>query len=149
MNDYRVNKIETAVTLFLSDGVVHEGLLFLSPVSLTHSGPQRLIELFLEPEAFCPFKEKNDRFCLINKNAVAYARYYPAQDEEEIFGDQIKVRLNFYGGEILEGIIVVSMPADKGRIQDYINSTSGFFCLYTEAAHYVVNGDLIREITPL
>jgi len=148
MNDYRVNKIETPVTLFLSDGVVHEGILFLSPVSLTHSGPQRLIELFLEPDAFCPFKEKNGRFCLINKSAVSHARYYPEQDEEELFGEQIRVRLNFYGSEVLEGSLIISMPADKGRIQDYINSTPGFFCLYTDDARYVVNGDLIREITP-
>lgn len=147
MSDYRVNKIEAPVTLFLADGVVHEGILFLSPVSPTHSGPQRLLELFLEPEPFCPFKEKKGRFCLINKNAITHARY-PARHEEDVFGDQIKVRLNFYGGEILEGIIIVAMPADKARIQDYINSTPGFFCLYTEDAHYVVNSDLIREITP-
>ncbi len=147
MNDYRVEKLELPVLLFLADGVVHDGIMFLSPFSPSHSGSQRLVELFREPDTFCPFKGKDGRFYLINKSSVTHARY-PVQDEEATYGDQIKVRLTFYGGELLEGTIIIAMPAGKGRIQDYINSTPGFFCLHTEEAHYIVNGDLIREISP-
>ena len=147
MNQYRVDKLEIPVMLFLADGVVHDGIMFLSPFSPSHSGPQRLVELFREHETFCPFKDKKGRFCLINKSSVTHARY-PIQNEEEAYGDRIKVRVTFYGGELLEGTIVIAMPAGKGRIQDYINSTAGFFRLHTEDAHYIVNGDLIREISP-
>jgi hypothetical protein len=147
MNDYRVNKLEISVTIFLADGVVHEGILFLSPFSPSHSGPQRVIEMFREADIFFPFKDKNGRFALINKSSITHVRY-PLQDEEETYGDRNRVRLTFYGGELLEGEIVIAMPAGKGRIQDYLNSTPGFFCLYTSDAHYIVNGDLIREIAP-
>jgi len=147
MNEYRVDKLEIPVMLFLADGVVHDGIMFLSPFSPSHSGPQRLVELFRDEDTFCPFKEKSGRFCLINKNSVTHARY-PVQAEEEAYGDRIDVRVIFYGGEILEGTIIVAMPEGKGRIQDYINSTPGFFRLHTEDAHYIVNGDLIREISP-
>ncbi len=147
MSDYRVEKLELQVTLFLADGVVHEGIMFLSPFSPSHSGSQRLVELFRESDTFCPFKDKDGRFYLVNKSSVTHARY-PVQDEAETYGDRIKVRLTFYGGEHLEGTIIIAMPAGKGRLQDYINSTPGFFCLLTEDAHYIVNGELIREISP-
>jgi hypothetical protein len=147
MNDYRVEKLELQVMLFLADGVVHDGIMFLSPFSPSHSGSQRLVELFRESDTFFAFKDKTGRFCLINKSSVTHTRY-PVQDEEKTYGDRIKVRLTFYGGELLEGTIIVAMPAGKGRLQDYINSTPGFFCLLTEDAHYIVNGDLIREISP-
>ncbi len=147
MNDYRVEKLELPVMLFLADGVVHDGVMFLSPFSPSHSGSQRLVELFREADTFCPFKDKDGRFSLVNKSSVTHARY-PVQDEEETYGDRIKVRLTFYGGELLEGTIIIAMPAGKGRLQDYVNSTPGFFCLLTEDAHYIVNDDLIREISP-
>ena len=56
--------------------------------------------------------------------------------------------MTFYGGELLEGSLTIAMPAGKGRLQDYINSTPGFFCMKTDNAHYVVNGNLIREMSP-
>ncbi|WP_432823809.1 hypothetical protein [Trichloromonas sp.] len=147
MNDYRVDKLEIPVMLFLADGVVHDGIMFLSPFSPSHSGSQRLVDLFRETDTFCPFKTRDGRFCLVNKSSVTHARY-PVQNEEETYGDRIKVRLTFYGGELLEGTIIIAMPPGKGRLQDYINSTPGFFCLLTEESHYIVNGDLIREISP-
>ncbi len=147
MNDYRVEKIELPVTLFLADGVVHEGILFLSPFSPSHSGQQRLVEMFYEPDVFFPFRDKSGRFALVNKSAITHVRY-PLQEEEREFGKWSRVRLTFYGGDLLEGDIVIAMPADKGRLQDYVNSTPGFFCLYSHDAHYIVNGDLIREIAP-
>lgn len=145
MSDYRVDKVELPVMLFLADGVVHDGVMFLSPFSPFHSGCQRLIELFREVDTFCPFRGKDGRFRLINKSSVTHARY-PVQAEEEIYGDRVKVQLTFYGGELLEGSLNISMPAGKGRLQDYINSTPGFFCMHSDDAHYVVNGDLIREL---
>jgi hypothetical protein len=147
MNDYRVEKLEVPVTLFLADGVVHEGILFLSPFSPSHSGPQRMVEMFRETDVFFPFKDKSGRFALVNKSSITHVRY-PTQDEDTEFGDRNRVRLTFYGGELLEGEITIAMPAGKSRLQDYVNSTPGFFCLYSHDAHYIVNGDLIREISP-
>jgi hypothetical protein len=145
MSDYRVDKIELQVMLFLADGVVHDGVMFLVPFSPFHSDPQKLVELFRESDTFFPFRHKDGRFLLINKSSVTHARY-PIQKEEELYGDRVKVQLTFHGGELLEGSLTIAMPAGKGRLQDFINSTPGFFCLETDDADYVVNGALIREL---
>lgn len=34
-------------------------------------------------------------------------------------------------------------------MQDYVNSSPGFFALETAEAHNLVNGTLIREIAPI
>ncbi|MEJ2200307.1 MAG: hypothetical protein P8X63_04735 [Desulfuromonadaceae bacterium] len=145
MNEYKVDKVELPVMLFLADGVVHEGVMFLSPFSPIHSGPQRLVDLLQEPFAFFPFRGKNGQFRLINKNAISHARY-PVQEEVDQIGNEVKIRLTFFGGEILDGSIYIAMPAGKGRAQDYLNSIPGFFCMQSEDAHYVVNDKLIQEL---
>ncbi len=147
MSDYRVDKQELPVMIFLSDGMVHEGVMFLSPFSPSHSGEQTLLELFRDADAFLPFRDKADQFMLVNKNAVTHVRY-PVQEGPAPIGVSKQVRLTFFGGENLEGTLSILMPEGKNRTQDFINSSPGFFNLDAGEAHYVVNGHLIREIIP-
>lgn len=149
MNQYRVDKREQPATLFLSDGVVQEGVLFLSPFSHSHSGEQNLLELLRDREVFIPFRDHGGSFVLINKEAITHLRYQPISDFEPPFGDRVKVRITFFGGELLQGSIALDMPAGQSRLQDYLNASPGFFPLESGQSHYIVNGALIRDIAPL
>jgi len=144
MSLYRVDKREQPVVLFLADGVVREGTVFLSPFSQLRSGPQTLLDLFHEKEPFMPFRGNDGRFTLLNKSAVTHLRYH--DDAEEHLGERLNVRLTFYGGENLEGTLTIAMPEGMSRLQDYVNSSPGFFPVETPDARYLINGALIREI---
>lgn len=149
MNQYRVDKREQPATLFLADGVVQEGVLFLSPFSQSHSGEQSLLELLRDREVFIPFRRHDGGFCLINKDSITHLRYNPISEFIPPFGDRVMVRITFFGGELLQGSIALDMPEGQNRLQDYLNAAPGFFPLDSGDAHYIVNGALIRDITPL
>jgi len=146
MSLYRVDKREQPVVLFLADGVVREGAVFLSPFSQLRAGPQTLLDLFREKEPFMPFRGDDGSFTLLNKNAVTHVRYHGGG--EECLGERLGVRLTFYGGENLQGTLVIAMPEGLNRLQDYVNSAPGFFPVETADARYLVNGALLREIAP-
>lgn len=149
MNEYRVDKQELPVVLFLSDGAIHEGVVFLSPFSSIYSGPQTILELFREEEAFLPFRDKGGQFILINKSALTHVRYPRGTEADQTIGDKLNVRITFFGGELLEGILTIAMPAGQNRLMDYINASPGFFILEGEEFCYLANGALVREISPV
>ncbi len=149
MSLYRVDKREQPVTLFHSDGVVQEGVLFLSPYAQTHLGEQSLLEMLREREVFIPFRHQGGGFALVNKDSLTHVRFQPLGELEPPFGEQVNVRITFFGGELLQGSIALDMPEGQNRLQDYLNAAPGFFPLEAGDAHYIVNGALIRDIAPL
>ena len=148
MSLYRVDKRELPVALFLSDGIVHEGVVFLNTLSHAHSGPQTLLEMLREKELFFPFRTNDGAFTLINKSAITHARFNENDAEELAFGEELAVRIVFFGGELLQGTIRLAMPEGQNRLQDYVNAAPGFVPLEAGENRYVVNGALIREINP-
>lgn len=148
MSLYRVDKREQPVSLFLSDQIVHEGVVFLSPFASTHVGEETLLDLLRERDQFFPFRHRDGRFILVNKNAVTHVRH-PGGEDEAGMGEPIRVRITFFGGGTLEGTIVLDMPEEKNRLLDYVNASPGFFALEGGDGHYIANGALVREISPL
>lgn len=148
MSDFRLDKHPLSVTLFLADGVVREGVVFLSPDAERHSGPQTLLELLREREPFFPFRDATGRFALVNKAAVTHVRYVAVGREELVVGIEQEVHIVFFGGELLQGTIRLAMPAGQARLQDYVNAAPGFFPLSVGTQRYIVNGALLREIRP-
>lgn len=62
MSEYQVEKQKVAITIFLIDGQTREGVIFLSPFSSFHSGPQTLHDLMSEEEPFVPFVGNDGNF---------------------------------------------------------------------------------------
>ena len=148
MSIYHVDKLECAVTLFLGDGLIREGVVFLSPLSPTHAGPQTPLELFKEPGLFLPLRKADGSFSLINKNILSHLRYDPAPDTPPTFGHRLAVRMVFLGGEVLQGTLSLEAPEGKNRLQDFLNAQKTFFLLDCGPAHYLINPAMICEIAP-
>jgi hypothetical protein len=149
MSEYRLEKIEKDVVLFLVDGVVLEGVVFLSTYAYGHSGRQTLLELLLEMERFLPFRDRTGQVRLINREAISHARYERETDEEAVpLGDQVSVRLVFFGGEVLEGAVTLDTPEEKSRIKDYLNIAPVFFSLESGSSHYIANARHIHQVIP-
>lgn len=148
MSIYHVDKIECPINLFLCDGMVREGVIFLSPFSATHPGAQTPLEVFNDPEPFFAFRKADGSFSMVNKSAVSHLRFTPASDAEPMLGHPLEVRMVFLGGEVLQGTLTLETPEGKGRLQDFLNRRRGFFPLACGAAHYLVNPLLLCEIAP-
>ncbi|GAB6083448.1 hypothetical protein JCM30471_23620 [Desulfuromonas carbonis] len=148
MNIYQVEKLECPVTLFLCDGHVREGVIFLSPCSASHSGPETPLELFNDDAPFFAFRKADDSFSLVNKATICHLRFPPDPDAPPTFGHRLQVRMVFLGGEVLKGTLTLEAPEGKGRLQDFLNTHHGFFLLDSGPAHYLVNPLLICEIAP-
>jgi hypothetical protein len=150
MSIYRVDKSEQPVVLFQADGTVMKGVVFLSACAYSHIGQQTLADLLREKGDFFPFRSEAGNFCVTNKTTITHIRYEQAAGEKEFLplGNPVEVQVNFAGGEQLHGTVIVEMPEGRNRLFDFVNSTSGFFPLHCGDAHYLVNVDLIRDLSP-
>ncbi len=147
MSEYQVEKKKAEVTIYLVDGQVRQGVLFLSPFSSTRSGAQTLTELLHEPEPFVPFLREDNAFMLLNKKQISHVRHQPGEDEQPGFGEAIDVSITFVNGKVLDGRTVLETPEGKGRLLDFMNSHPGYFPLDCGAGeHYLVNPRVIVEI---
>lgn len=150
MSEYRLEKIEKDVVLFLQDGVFLQGVVFLSPYAYGHSGNQTLLELLLEMERFLPFRDLAGQVRLVNREAVSHVRHEPGGEEDSLLlGERAAVRLIFFGGETLEGAVTLEMPEEKNRLKDYLNLAPACFTLISGTSHYIVNARHVQQVIPL
>lgn len=149
MSEYRVEKKEQSVVIYIFDQVVREGVVFLSPNPYASAGSQGVLDLLRERTRFLPFRDLQGNLTLINKEVITHLRYQREAEPQEIpFGEQVRVRIIFFGGEVLEGTITLDMPEGRNRLLDYINASPGFFAICGEDACFVANGSMVREISP-
>jgi len=147
MSEYQVEKQQAEVTLYLVDGQVREGVLFLSTFSPTRNGAQTLIELLHESEPFVPFLRNDKAFLLLNKKQISHVRYQPGENDAPVLGDPAEVTITFVNGKQLSGTTVLETPEGKGRMQDFLNGKPGYFSLQcSEDEHYLVNPRVIVEV---
>ena len=148
MSEYQVEKQQTAVTIYLVDGQVREGSLFLSPFSSTRSGSQTLLELLHEPAPFVPFLRNDDLFLLLNKEQISHVRYQPGENDVSPIGSFLDVAIIFVNGKELAGTTVLETPEGKGRLLDFLNAGPGYFSLDCgNDEYYLVNPRVIVEIS--
>lgn len=150
MSIYRVEKSELPVVIFQADGSVMKGVVFLSATAYSHMGQQTLLDLMKEPGDFFPFRSEEGAFCVTNKKTITHIRFDPPEEDPEqmSLGDKEDVDIKFVGGEQLSGTIIIEMPEGKSRLFDFLNAMEGFFLLQTQEAHYMVNVDQIRDVSP-
>jgi hypothetical protein len=146
---YQVEKLKAAVTLYLVDGQERTGVMFLSPCSMHQSGAQTLAEVLREPDPFVPFVSDESGFLLINKAQISHLRYEPVATDMPTFGTPIEVTVTFTNSRQLSGVVLLEVPEGKARLQDFMNSNSAYFSLDCGDAFYLVNPAVIIEIAPI
>ncbi len=148
MNDFKVTKQPTPVTLFLMDGIVLEGTIFLAEYAASHMGSQTELDLFLEEGAFLPLTDNGGTFHLVNRSHISHARLGASEPRKEsaVTVQTYAVCLTFVGGDCLSGVIHSSYPAGQERLQDLLNHTDRFFELYTDTHTYLVSRRHIRQV---
>ena len=143
--DLRVEKRPERVSLFMADGVVFEGTVFLAQYAMHHSGEQRVLDLLLEDDRFLPMKASDGTFQLMRKGMISHIRCDVVLEEGLEYTER-QVRISFLGNEELPGTVKIDMPAHSARLTDYINSGNEFFPLFSGEHSYLVNRSLIRNL---
>jgi len=146
--DLRVEKRQEQVGLFMADGSIFEGTVFLAQYAMHRSGEQRVLDLLLEAERFLPMKASDGTFHLICKGMISHVRC-SVHLEEGLEYTERRVRISFLGNEMLQGTIKMDLPAHSARLTDYINSGNEFFPLFSDEHSYLVNRSLIRDVVLL
>ena len=144
-NDLRVEKREEKVSLFLADGVVFEGIVFLAHFAMHHTGEQTVRDLLLESNPFLPMKVQDGAFHLVRKGMISHVRCQVELQPGLAYVER-QVRVSFLGNQILQGTIKLDLPDNQARLTDYINQGHEFFPLYSGDHAYLVNRSLIRDI---
>lgn len=146
--EYQVEKVETAVTLFLAGGQSRQGVVFLSPLSLYSEGGQTLGELLREPGPFIPFVGDDAGFVLINKAQISYLCYQPTSTGMPVLGTPLEITVTLVNDRQLAGTLVLEAPEGKARLQDFMNSNTAYFALDCGEKVCLVNPAMIVEIAP-
>jgi hypothetical protein len=144
-NDFRVEKRQVQVGLFMADGVIFEGVLFLAQYTDQHSGGQTVQDLLLENDPFLPMKTTNGDFHLIRKGMISHLRC-PIELDPGLELVERQVRISFLGNEALQGTVRINMPEHRARLTDFINDGDEFFPLFSGEHEYLVNRSLVRDI---
>jgi hypothetical protein len=144
-DDLRVVKRQEQVSLFMTDGMVFEGTVFLAQYAMHHSGEQRVLDLLLEADRFLPMKASDGAFHLICKGMVSHVRCAVFLEEGLEYTER-QIRICFPGNEQLQGKVKMDLPAHSARLTDYINSGNEFFPLFSAEHSYLVNRSLIRDL---
>ncbi len=147
-NDLQVEKRQEQVSLFMADGIVFEGTVFLAQYAMYHSGEQRVLDLLLEDDRFLPMKANDGTFHLISKGMISHVRCKVVLEEGLEYIDR-QIQISFLGNEALQGAVKSNLPAHSTRLTDYINSGNEFFPLFSGDHAYLVNRSLIRDVVLL
>jgi hypothetical protein len=147
-DELRVEKRQEQVGLFMADGVIFEGTVFLAQFAMNHSGEQRVLDLLLEADRFLPMRPTDGSFQLVCKGMISHVRCTVVQAVGLEYTER-QVRISFLGNEVLQGIVKMDSPAHSARLTDYINRGDEFFPLFSGEHSYLVNRTLIRDVTLL
>ncbi len=144
----RVEKRTEQVSLFMTDGTVFEGLVYLSQYAMHHTGEQTVLDLLIDENLFLPMNSVGGEFQLIQKGLISHVKCDVPMNEE-INYTQRQVRISFPGDTALTGFLKIDMPVHSVRITDYINGGNAFFPLFQDKTEYLVNRSLVRDIVQI
>ena len=147
-DNLKVEKRTQQVNLFMTDGIIFDGHVYLSQYAMHHSGEQTVLDLLIDDNPFLPMHSISGEFHLIQKGMISHVRCDVTLNEKINFTER-QVRISFQGNEALTGRLKIDMPSHSIRLTDYLNGGNRFFPLFSGEVAYLVNRDLIRDIVLL
>lgn len=128
-SDLRIKKEPLPANLYLEDGTVLSGTVFLSLMGPTRTGLETIEELMSEPEAMLPFRTEEDRLRLVGKAGIVGVRMLSAEPKPD-FEEGLDVEVRMRGGAQFNG--TVSVAGEHRRLSDVINHAGAWLRLATD-----------------
>lgn len=121
MDSLRVKKHPVPVTIYLSDGTIESGTIFLPEQSAHHSGPATIAELMDDQDHFVRFKLPSDRFQMIGKTGVVAVKTV-ASPHATGYYDRTSALVRMVGRHAFVGDLLVEEGKGE-RVSDSIEET--------------------------
>ncbi len=159
--DLCIPKIPVAVELSLDGGAVRHVEIFVAEHLDDGYRRQHVADLLATAEQFHPARDRADNsWALFNKAITVWIRIpltggsLPVEEvepgaAEELFNNQSRVSVEMKTGEVLSGDLLYSLPPDRSRAVDYLNSSERFFRLWTPEYLYLVNTAYVIRLVEL
>lgn len=118
MDELKVKKQPLPVTMYLADGTVESGTLFLSTTSPSHSGAATIQDLMDEPSQLLPFNLRAERFQLVGKRNISAIRAISGPKPAGFF-ERVDATIKLIGSHTFNGHLLVEGGRGE-RISDAI-----------------------------
>jgi len=152
-HQYRIEKQRLAVSLRLLGGRCVEGEMFVPRAAQGYVRVERAIDVFNAEEPFLPLELADGGVVLVAKDRVLEVAGEGVGEDDELrlsiaLRSQLELTLN--DGVVLEGWMLLEVPADRQRVLDFLNDCrQRFLTFYTAEGPRLVNARLIVLSRPL
>ncbi len=153
---YRVPKRELKAAVTVAGRPAAELTLYISEQAKSHDGFERPSDMLNGIESFFPALSGDGQVLLLQRDAVSVVSV-PEECEEDVEGvlagsdgpggptiQDVEVVLE--GGGHLRGSVEYVMPADRRRLQDFLNAGDRFLRLRHEGLVHLINKQRIVSI---
>ncbi len=120
MSDYQVDKIEVHVSLFLVNGSVMRGWVYLSADAPYRTGGQTVGDLMRESEPMFPVRDKAGRFALVGRSGVAAVEVEKDRRHVDDATTLIPAHVEMLGGHRFSGRFLIQHGTGT-RVSDVVN----------------------------
>lgn len=147
--DLRIPTVAVAAEVLLRSGEKLNGQVYLPLLASRHTGRPRPDEWINQPTGFFPFlPDGKPQAVILNKDAVQVIsmKLTPELSLEEAhtgFTSGVELRV---GETILEGMLLIDMPAERTRVLDYLNEGSQFIPVWSTDSYHLVRKSCITMI---
>lgn len=149
-NDLRVPVAALPVEVRHLDGRTVAGRIFVPAAALRHDGPTRPDEWINGAGRFFPFlPNESAQSVLVNKEtvlAIAVPAWADEPDPADAVSAPARVISIECGGVSFQGVITLDLPANHGRVLDYLNVPGEFLTLRIGGRHHLVNKRHITRV---
>ena len=148
--DLRIPTVAIAAEVLLESGEKLAGQVFLPLLASRHSGRPRPDEWINQPTGFFPFlPEGRPHAVVLNKDTVQFISMplTPEVSLEEAstgFTSFVELRL---GEIVLQGTLLIDMPAERTRVLDYLNGEELFIPVWGTDTYHLVRKRCITMVT--
>jgi hypothetical protein len=148
-----IDKIRVPVRVRTIGGNEIDGWMALAPQAPYHDGPETILELMNQPERVVPVLRAADGAdTLIPRHAILWVEAGAKVDPAAIvprsfsFAREERVQVHFEDGRRIEGVLQMTLPEDKNRASDYLNTDDDFFPLVVAGVYTILNKARVCEV---
>ena len=136
---YKIETLRKPARVFLVGGEILEGTFFLSPISISHKGPETVLELLSGERRYLPFETDQGKVVLVQKTNIV--KILLDEEPPDYVGakKQTHITVRFVDQSSLEGRLSFLMPVGHSRVSDFLNSAGQFFYIHTNGGTYLVS----------
>jgi hypothetical protein len=118
-------------------------LLFVAESAQDHAGPERVSDLLCQGPAFLPARDPiTGKTCFIARAAISVVRLArgaePGDADELTIPTEHEVEIVLRDGTTVQGTLSYVLPAERSRLNDFLNEAPPFFRLFTSTAEVLL-----------